>query len=64
MAMSEQERLPPEPRLQVARVSASTVENGRVNLELREPQAEYRELQKAVGKSLGSTDRRIRKPER
>ena len=42
MAMTEQESLPPEPRLQAARglgSSSKTVEW--VNLEKREPQAEY-----------------------
>jgi hypothetical protein len=47
MALSKEERLPPEPRLQAApgfglmRADGSTVK-----LELREPQAEYRELRK------------------
>jgi hypothetical protein len=45
MAMSEQESLPPEPRLQVARGFGVKLENGEwVNLEIREPQAEYRVL--------------------
>jgi hypothetical protein len=44
MAMSERERLPPEPRLQSAPGFGVDSEKGRVNLELREPQAEYREL--------------------
>jgi hypothetical protein len=45
MAMTEKERLPPEPRLQVAPGFDLKLENGQsVNLELREPQAEYREL--------------------
>ncbi len=43
MALSKQERLPPAPRLQAAPGFAVTLENGgRVNLELQEPQAEYR----------------------
>lgn len=46
MAMSEQEKLPPEPRLQSAPGYGINGENGRINLELREPQAEYRELRK------------------
>ena len=41
-----EERLPPEPRLQLAPGFGVEAENGRVNLELMAPQAEYRELQK------------------
>jgi hypothetical protein len=44
MAMSEKERLPPEPRLQAAPGFGVESEKGRVNLELRAPQSEYREL--------------------
>jgi hypothetical protein len=45
MAMTEQESLPPEPRLQSARGFGVKLENGEwVNLEKREPQAEYRVL--------------------
>jgi hypothetical protein len=46
MMMSERDRLPPEPRLQGAPGFGVTGPNGAVNLELREPQAEYRELKK------------------
>jgi hypothetical protein len=46
MMMSEKERLPPEPRLQSAPGFGVTGPVDRVNLELREPQAEYRELKK------------------
>lgn len=46
MAMSDRDRLPPEPRLQAAPGFGVDSEKGRVNLELREPQAEYRELRK------------------
>lgn len=46
MAMSDTERLPPEPRLQVAPGFGVEGPNGRVNLELMAPQAEYWELQK------------------
>lgn len=46
MRMSEMERLPPEPRLQSAPGFKVESANGPVNLELREPQAEYRELHK------------------
>lgn len=45
MAMTEQERLPPAPRLQAARGFGLKLENGEwVNLENREPEAEYRIL--------------------
>ena len=45
MAMTEQERLPPEPRLQGAPGFGVNRENGtRVSLETREPDAEYRVL--------------------
>ncbi len=43
MAMKPSERLPPEPRLQSAPGFGVDGPNGRINLELREPQAEYRE---------------------
>lgn len=46
MAMSEKEHLPPEPRLQLAPGFGIESENGRVNLELQAPSAEYRELRK------------------
>lgn len=46
MAMSEKERLPPEPRLQLAPGFQVDGPNGKVNLELKAPQAEYWELQK------------------
>jgi hypothetical protein len=46
MMKSEKERLPPEPRLQVAPGFGIESESGRVNLELSAPQAEYRELQR------------------
>ena len=44
MIMSEKERLPPEPRLQLAPGFGVESERGFVNLELRDPQAEYQEL--------------------
>lgn len=44
MMMSERERLPPEPRLQVAPGFGVDGKDGRVNLELRAPQSEYRTL--------------------
>src|SRR5215203_3879116 len=46
MAQSEIDRLPPEPRVQLAPGFGVESPNGRVNLELRAPQAEYWELQK------------------
>jgi hypothetical protein len=45
MAMTEEERLPPPPRLQAARGFGVKLENGEwVDLEKREPEAEYRVL--------------------
>ena len=45
MAMTEEERLPPPPRLQAARGFGVQLENGEwVNLEIKEPEAEYRVL--------------------
>jgi hypothetical protein len=47
MALSERERLPPEPRLQAAPgFGVNLGQDKFINLQLREPQAEYRELQK------------------
>ena len=46
MAISERDRLPPEPRLQAAPGFAVQSANGPVVLELKAPQEEYRELQK------------------
>ncbi len=47
LARTRDEKLPPEPRLQSAPgFGVVDPKSGRVNLELREPQAEYRELQK------------------
>lgn len=46
MQMTQKEQLPPEPRLQSAPGFGIDGPNGRINLELREPQAEYRELVK------------------
>ena len=46
MAMSQKEKLPPEPRLQLAPGFGVETANGRVNMELGAPQAEYRELHK------------------
>lgn len=46
MAQSEKERLPVEPRIQGAPGFGVDGPNGRVNLELRAPQAEWWELEK------------------
>jgi len=46
MALSDKERLPPEPRLQLAPGFGVESEKGWVNMELGAPQAEYRELHK------------------
>ena len=52
-AMQEKDRLPPEPRLQVAPGFEVKLENGQViSLEKREPQAEYRELRRQWEQSL------------
>ena len=45
MIMNQQERLPPEPRLQSAPGFGVQGQNDRINLELTEPQAEWRVLQ-------------------
>lgn len=52
LAMTDKERLPPEPRLQAAPGFGVDSEKGRVNLELQMPQAEYRELKKQWDHSL------------
>ena len=53
MALSQQERLPPEPRLQAAPGFAVTLEDGqRVPLENHAPQAEYRVLKDQWDKVL------------
>ncbi len=44
MAQSERERLPPEPRVQLAPGFGVQSDKGWVNMELGAPQAEYREL--------------------
>jgi hypothetical protein len=44
LMMTEKERLPPEPRLQLAPGWGVETENGPVNLELSQPGAEYRVL--------------------
>ena len=46
LALSDRERVPPEPRLQVAPGFSAEGPGGRVNLELQAPQAEYLELRK------------------
>lgn len=53
MALSQGERLPPEPRLQAAPGFEVTLEDGqRVNLQNKEPQAEYRVLREEWEKAL------------
>lgn len=53
MALSQQERLPPEPRLQAAPGFEVKLEDGQtVKLENREPQAEYRILREQWEKAL------------
>lgn len=52
LMMSERERLPPEPRLQAAPGFGVEAENGRVNLELKAPQSEYRELRRTWDEQL------------
>jgi hypothetical protein len=59
MAMTEQESLPPEPRLQSTKGFGVKLENGEwINLEKREPQAEYRVLKQQWDQVLekGTTD--------
>ncbi|MBV8892224.1 MAG: hypothetical protein JO053_07825 [Acidobacteria bacterium] len=46
MAMSDKEKLPPEPRLQDAPGFGVEGPHGRVNMELVAPSAEYREMKK------------------
>jgi hypothetical protein len=47
MALTEKERLPPEPRLQAAPGFGVDLGSGKaINLQLKEPQAEYQEVQK------------------
>ena len=53
MALKKEERLPPGPRLQGAPGFEITLENGqKVNLELTEPQAEYKVLAEQWDKAL------------
>lgn len=51
MMMSAKDKLPPEPRLQAAPGFGVDSENGRVNLELKAPQSEYRNLQEQWAKT-------------
>ncbi len=44
--MNERENLPPEPRLQAAPGFGMDSEQGRVNMELKAPQSEYREMER------------------
>ncbi|HEY6802604.1 MAG TPA: hypothetical protein VI306_03395 [Pyrinomonadaceae bacterium] len=53
MALSQEERLPPEPRLQAAPGFGVTLGDGtKVNLETKEPQAEYRTLRDEWDRNL------------
>lgn len=53
MALTKDERLPPEPRLQAAPGFELTLENGnRVPLELKAPEAEYKTLAEQWDKAL------------
>ncbi|HQU85568.1 MAG TPA: hypothetical protein PKY59_20710 [Pyrinomonadaceae bacterium] len=52
LMLKDTERLPPEPRLQAAPGFGVDGPNGRVNLELNIPQAEYRTLQGIWNKEL------------
>lgn len=56
MAMTEKERLPPPPRLQAAKGFEVTLENGeKINLENKEPEAEYRVLREQWDRRLNCT---------
>ena len=56
MAMTKEESLPPEPRLQAAPGFGVKLEDGRwVPLDLREPQAEFRELREQWTRQLDCT---------
>jgi hypothetical protein len=64
MALTEKERLPPEPRLQAAPGFGVPLGEGKqpINLQLREPQAEYNELRKIWDRVLkGEPDPRTGK---
>jgi hypothetical protein len=53
MAMTKEERFPPEPRLQKAPGFGLKLENGEwINLEKREPSAQYQELRKQWEQTL------------
>ncbi len=65
MAMTKQERLPPEPRLQAAPGFGVKLVNGQwVTLEKREPQAEYRVLRGQWEKQLNCKDEGKRSDEK
>jgi hypothetical protein len=64
MAMSEKERVPPEPRLQAAPGFGVNLGEGKemINLQLREPEAEYQVLRKIWDEALqGKPDPRTGK---
>ncbi|MEP6847475.1 MAG: hypothetical protein ABI999_01375 [Acidobacteriota bacterium] len=52
MAMTDKERLPPEPRLQAAPGFGIDGPNGRVNLELAAPSSEYQEMRREWDQKL------------
>lgn len=68
MAMSEKDRLPPEPRLQLAPGFGVDAPDGRVNLELRPPASEYHEVRRewdqiiAIGQVDPKTGTSIKMP--
>lgn len=57
MQLTEKDRLPPEPRLQSAPGFGVDTKDGRVNLELRNPQAEWETIQE-VNKDLWENGRK------
>ncbi len=57
MQLTEKDRLPPEPRLQSAPGFGVDTKDGRVNLELRNPQAEWETMQE-VDKDLWENGRK------
>ncbi|MEO6589314.1 MAG: hypothetical protein ABIP06_08420 [Pyrinomonadaceae bacterium] len=59
MQLSEKDSLPPEPRLQGAPGFGVDTKDGRVNLELRNPQAEWETIQE-VNKDLWENGRKIK----
>mgnify|MGYP000117870363 CR=1 FL=1 len=58
VSLTDEEKLPPEPRLQSAPGFGVDTENGRVGLELREPQAEWEEVRKEWDKMLKNGEKK------